>query len=216
MIKENDRILLALSGGKDSATMAWDLLQKKRWWPRNFELLAVHIESGLDNSWEESRAGDLYRSWGIDYNTVKAPVLERLKPGRKFSCYWCSTQRRTELIRYAQSNGCNVIALGHHMDDIVETLLMNMMDKGQLSFMLPSMQYDRYNLRLIRPLALCEKKQITNFAEWKGFSSYTCNCSYGDRSKRLQARLRLETLTGGSSAIKRRIFESQFNRSDPN
>ena len=85
------------------------------------------------------------------------PVIGRLKPGRSMNCYWCSMQRRTELIRYAMAEGFNKIALGHHLDDIVETLMMNMLYKGQISGMLPILRYEKYPVSIIRPLALCEE-----------------------------------------------------------
>ncbi|HSV56434.1 MAG TPA: ATP-binding protein, partial [Magnetospirillaceae bacterium] len=115
------------------------------------------------------------------------------------------------LLRYAEREGFNRIALGHHLDDIVETLLMNMMNKGELSGMLPVLRYDKYPSVLIRPLALCEERQIVAFAEYKGFRSAACTCPYGQTSRRLSIRKQIANLTGGSGAAKRRIFESMSN-----
>jgi tRNA(Ile)-lysidine synthase TilS/MesJ len=205
MIEEGDRILVAVSGGKDSTSLAYDLAMKQRWWPVRFELLALHIES--DFSVCEHVEG-LMRGWNIPYESIDVPVIGRLKPGRSMNCYWCSTQRRTELIRYAQANGFNKIALGHHLDDIVETLMMNMLYKGEISGMMPVLKYDKYPISIIRPLALCEERQIIAFAEEKGFRSVTCSCGYGNDSKRRIVREKIRELTGGSSELKHNLYNS--------
>ncbi|PKL09796.1 MAG: tRNA 2-thiocytidine biosynthesis protein TtcA [Spirochaetae bacterium HGW-Spirochaetae-7] len=211
MIEENDRILIAVSGGKDSTTLAYDLSMKRRWWPARFEIKAVHIATDFCACCKKTTLVSLLESWNVPYESVFVPVIGRLKPGKSMNCYWCSTQRRTELLRYAQREGFNKIALGHHLDDIVETFLMNMMLKGELSGMLPVLAYDKYPISLIRPLALCEEKQIIAFAEHKGFRSAACTCPYGASSKRRSVRLDIAGLTGGSSAAKRNIFESMSN-----
>ena len=211
MIKDGDRIAVAVSGGKDSTALALDLAMKQRWWPVRYELKLVHIETDMGSDWQSSNMEKLFASYGLSCETVNVPVLARLKADRKMNCYWCSTQRRTELLRYTQAQGCTAIALGHHLDDMVETLVMNMMLKGQMTGMLPHLRYDKYPVRVIRPLALCEERQIIEFAAYKGFNSFTCSCPHDDTSKRKLVRQRIALLTGDSSAAKRRIFESQFN-----
>lgn len=208
MIEEGDRILIAASGGKDSTALAYDLAMKRTWWPVRYEIAALHIESEFS---QPSAVRELMEAWGVPLEVVKVPVLGRLKPGRKMNCYWCSTQRRTELIRYAMEKGFNKIALGHHLDDIVETLLMNMLYKGEISGMLPVVKYDKYPIQVIRPLACCEERQIIDFAEEKGFRSVTCSCGYGEESKRREVRAKIRELTGGSSLLKRNLYDSMFH-----
>jgi len=210
MIQEGDRILVAASGGKDSTTLAWDLARKQRWWPVHFEMLALHISSDFAKPEEEAVLRTLMDGWNIPYRNISVPVMGRLKPGRRMNCYWCSTQRRTELLRYAMANGFNKIALGHHLDDIVETLIMNMLYKGEISTMLPVLKYDKYPVEIIRPLALCEEREIIAFAEDAGFRAFTCHCDYGSDSKRKIARERIKELTGGSSELKHNLYNSMF------
>lgn len=211
MIEAGDRILVAVSGGKDSSALAYDLSRKKRWWPERFELRALHIASDVPSGPAMPDLAGLMAAWDIEYDSIDVPVLGRLKPGRNMNCYWCSTQRRTELLRYAMDKGFNKIALGHHLDDMVETLVMNMLYKGQISGMLPLLAYAKYPVKIIRPLALCEERQVIAFAEEKGFLATTCSCGYGQESKRRETRRKIAELTGGSSALKRNLYDSMSN-----
>lgn len=208
MIAEGDRILLAVSGGKDSTSLAYDLAMKRRWWPQKFEIRAIHIATDFCSCCKKSALFSLLDSWGIESVSVDVPVIGRLKPGKSMNCYWCSTQRRTELLHYAMAEGFNKIALGHHLDDMVETLMMNMLYKGEIAGMLPVLNYDKYPVSIIRPLALVEERQVIAFAEEKGFRSAVCTCPFGRASKRKTVRARIATLTEGSSLLKRNLFES--------
>ncbi|HET7839167.1 MAG TPA: tRNA 2-thiocytidine biosynthesis TtcA family protein [Rectinemataceae bacterium] len=211
MIEEGDRILVAVSGGKDSTALAYDLSQKRKWWPVAFEVKAIHIATDFCSCCKKSALFDLLDSWGMPHVSLDVPVIGRLKPGKAMNCWWCSTQRRTELIRFAMAEGYNKVALGHHLDDMVETLLMNMLYKSQISGMLPVVKYNKYPLSIIRPLALCEERQIVAFADEKGFRSAVCTCPYGLESKRREVRKRIAALTGGSSELKRNLYDSMSN-----
>ena len=207
MIETGDRILVGVSGGKDSTCLLRDLAMKRSWWEIPYEIEACFIASDLessDDSWIRAKA----REWAVPYTRIEVPVVGRLKPGEKMSCYWCSTQRRTELSRYARSHGFNKLALGHHMDDILETLFMNMLRKGEFATMPPVMKYNNYPLTVIRPLALCEERQVIACAEELNFISHTCSCSFNKVGARKTTRGLLETLTGGSSLAKRNLFAS--------
>ncbi len=214
MIEEGDSVLVAVSGGKDSSSLAYDLAMKRRWWPGRYRLRAIHVATDFCSCCKKSALFEMLESWGIESVSIDVPVIGRLKPGRSMNCYWCSTQRRTELIRYAMAEGFNKIALGHHLDDIVETLMMNMLYKGQISGMLPNLRYRKYPISIIRPLALCEERQVIAFAQEKGFRSAACTCPYGRDSKRREARARIAELTGGSSRLKRNLFDSMSKVND--
>jgi tRNA 2-thiocytidine biosynthesis protein TtcA len=175
----------------------------------------LHITNDFSDQSTKERLVELLASWEVPYDELMVPVIGRLKSGQSMNCYWCSTQRRTELIKYARAGGFNKIALGHHLDDILETLFMNMMQKGELSTMPPVMPYAKYPVTIIRPLALVEERQIEAFVAEKGFEGATCTCSYGLRSKRREVKEKIEVFTGGSSSAKRNIFKSMRNiRSD--
>ena len=150
----------------------------------------------------------LYAEWGVPYEVIDVPVVGRLKPGKEMNCYWCATQRRTELMHHALEQGYNKIALGHHLDDILTTLLMNMVNKGELSTMVPKLKYRKFPVTVIRPLALVPEESIRRFALASGWLSVTCSCAYGADGERKEFQRRLETVTGGSLDAKLRMFHS--------
>ncbi len=210
LIEEGDRILIGLSGGKDSTALAEYLADRLRQRREHFEVCALHVESGIGSPLH-TELRTMIESRGIPVKTISADVLARLKPGKSMNCWWCSTQRRSELNTYAIQNGFNKIALGHHLDDILETLLMNMLQKGELSTMPPRLKYDKYPVTIIRPLCLADERTIIDHAEKCGYKSITCTCTYQDNSARKKARSKLEALTGGTASLKRRLFESLKN-----
>jgi len=207
LIQEGDRILIGASGGKDSTVMAWALAGLRQVLKIRYELQALHISADLPaDSIDTGAISARLSEWGIPLAFLPVPVIGRLKEGRKMNCYWCSTQRRTELIKYAMENGFNKIALGHHLDDIIETFFMNLMEKGTFSTMPMQLTYRKYPLTLIRPLGYLEERQIIACASELGLLSVTCTCPYGSNSRRLEIRRRIAGLTANSGAVKRRIL----------
>ena len=206
LISEGDRILIAASGGKDSTVMAWALSGLKQAIKIDYKLQAIHISSDFCSCCKKSVLAERLDEWGIPFTDLSVPIIGRLKEGRKMNCYWCSTQRRTELIRYAMENGFNKIALGHHLDDIIETFFMNMTGKGILSAMPMFLAYRKYPLSLIRPLGYLEEQQIITCASELKLLSETCSCPYGLNSSRRDIRKRIKTFTNNSGAVKRIIL----------
>jgi tRNA 2-thiocytidine biosynthesis protein TtcA len=208
LINEGDRVLVAVSGGKDSTVMAWALSKIAPALKTSYELKALHISSDFCSCCQKLELSKYLEEWGIPFTDLYVPVIGRLKEGRKMNCYWCSTQRRTELIKYAMENGFNKIALGHHLDDIIETFFMNMMNKGVLSAMPIYLAYRKYPLSLIRPLGYLEERQIIACAGELGILKAACTCPYGLNSGRRLIRDRVAAFTLGSGAVKRRILAS--------
>ena len=212
MIDPHDRIILGLSGGKDSLTLTHFLAEIRDHGPNPFELEAVHVESELSNPRAMEEVAVFCKTRNVHLTFHKIDLRARLKEGRTFNCYWCATQRRTELLRLAEERGARSIALGHHMDDILETFFMNMTHKGELSTMLPTMHYDKYPVRIIRPLAWVEEDLIRAFARESGWDSFVCTCGFDTTSKRRVAREMVESIVSAAGAgSRRRMFESLHN-----
>jgi len=210
LIEPGDRILLGISGGKDSLTLAYHLIHKQKSYPIPFELEAVHIEPDFPNGSSDKTFLKLVEEWGLSCPVLEVPVKGRLKTGKKMNCYWCSTQRRMELMKEAERRKCNKIALGHHMDDILETFLMNMAYKGELSTMIPLMQYNKYPFSVIRPLAYTQESEIIRFSEEMGFDQISCTCNFDTRSRRHPARDAIKALVDHPS-VKDSMFKALGN-----
>ena len=206
LIAEGDRILIAVSGGKDSSVLAWALAGIRQALKINYQLAGLHISSDFCACCKKSVLAGRLEEWGIPFTDLSVPVIGRLKAGRKMNCYWCSTQRRTELIKYALENGFNKIALGHHLDDIVETFFMNMTNSGVLRAMPMYLAYRKYPLCLVRPLGFLEERQIIACADELNILKAACTCPYGINSRRRDIRDRIAAFSGNSGAVKRRIM----------
>ena len=210
MIETGDRILIAASGGKDSTALAeYFAMRIKRQHPV-FEVAALHIATDIGSIFMPELE-QRFMDWGIHLTIKTISVLKRLKAGRKMNCWWCSAQRRLELNRYAQEHGFNKIALGHHLDDILETALMNALTKGELAAMPPVLKFDTFPVTFIRPLCLADIPMIVRHAEMQGYISSTCTCSYQENSGRKSARCRLNKLTDGKYELKRKLFAALGN-----
>jgi len=206
LVRKGDRILIAASGGKDSTVLAWALSAIRPALKIDYELAALHISTDFCACCKKSILAQRLAEWGIPFVDLFVPIVGRLKEGEKMNCYWCSTQRRTELLKYAVENGFNKIALGHHLDDIIETFFMNLCAKGSMSTMPILLRYRKYPVSLIRPLAYLEERQIIECADMLNILSAVCTCPYGLNSKRRDIRRRIADFTGSSGAVKRRIL----------
>lgn len=210
LIEPGDRILIGASGGKDSTALIEYFAARSKRPDCNFSYKAVHVKSDFASDFPDG-IHKLIEQWNATFEIINVNILERVKENQKMSCYWCSTQRRTELLNYALTNGFNKIALGHHMDDILETFLMNMLEKGNLSTMIPKMQYEKWPVTIIRPLAYASENRIIKQAKEAGYYGYTCTCNFQENSSRKEARKRLEILTGGDEKAKERMFKALKN-----
>lgn len=210
LIEKGDRILVGASGGKDSTALIQYFSERIKRPECNFEFKALNIQSDFAPAFPKE-ISSLFEKWKVPFESIKVDILQRVKQGQKMSCWWCSTQRRTELLHYAMDNGYNKIALGHHMDDILETFLMNMLNKGELSTMPPKLKYQNYPVTVIRPLCYVSEQRLINHSEEEKFARFTCTCNYQENSTRKDARAKLENLTQENVSLKEHMLQALKN-----
>ncbi|MEM6544828.1 MAG: tRNA 2-thiocytidine(32) synthetase TtcA [Pseudomonadota bacterium] len=177
MIGEGDRVMVCLSGGKDSYAMLDVLLSLQRSAPIQFELVAVHLDQKQPGYPPEVLPAYL-DSLRIEYHIVEKDtysVVKSIIPEGKTTCGLCSRLRRGTLYGFAESIGATKIALGHHRDDIVETLFLNMFFGGKLSAMPPKLLADDGHNVVIRPLAYCKESDLAAYAQARQFPIIPCN-----------------------------------------
>jgi tRNA 2-thiocytidine biosynthesis protein TtcA len=180
LIEDGDKIMVGVSGGKDSWVMLHMLRRMQRIAPLNFEILAFHLDQGHPG-FPTQMLKDHLEAEGFDYVVHSADtysiVLDKLKPNQT-TCSLCSRLRRGIMYTQAEKLGCNKIALGHHRDDIVETLMLNIFYAGQLKAMPPKLFSDSGRNMVIRPLAYCPEKLIAEYAAQQGYPIAPCTlCS---------------------------------------
>lgn len=210
LIEDGDNILIGASGGKDSTVLIEYFSQRIKRPNTNFNYLALNIQSDFGSMFPQ-KIKNLFDEWNVPFKSIDVDIENRVKLGQKMSCYWCATQRRTELINYAMANGFNKIALGHHLDDLLETFIMNMLNKCEISTMPPKLQYKNYPVTIIRPLCYISEDRIVEYSKNNGFDGFVCTCNYQNNSDRKAARVLLENLTQGDIIKKEHIFSALKN-----
>ncbi|HEV8323025.1 MAG TPA: tRNA 2-thiocytidine(32) synthetase TtcA [Myxococcota bacterium] len=199
LIEPGDRILVAMSGGKDSYALAHLLQRLQRRSPKWFTLVAVHLDQGhpgYDGTPLEAWLGEHAFEHRILHRNTYAVVIDKIEAGKTY-CSLCSRLRRGILYSAAQEMGCNKIALGHHRDDSLETLFLNLIFTGQLKAMPPKLVSDDGKNVVIRPLMYCAEDELRAFAEEQRFPILPCNlCGSQDNLMRQE----VKRLLGGLEA----------------
>jgi tRNA 2-thiocytidine biosynthesis protein TtcA len=177
MIEDGDRVMVCLSGGKDSYTLLDILLALRKKAPVSFELIPVHLDQKQPGYPPEILPNYL-RDLGLEFHILEQDtysVVQRVVPEGKTMCGLCSRLRRGILYTFARTHGITKIALGHHRDDIVETLFLNMFFGSRLKAMPPKLLSDDGANVVIRPLAYCKEGDIARYAEARQFPIIPCN-----------------------------------------
>ncbi|MDA3869126.1 MAG: tRNA 2-thiocytidine(32) synthetase TtcA [Gammaproteobacteria bacterium] len=177
MIEQGDRIMVCMSGGKDSYAMLDILLALQKKAPIDFELVAVNLDQ-KQPGFPEHILPEYLSAQGVEFHIIEQDTYSIVKdkvPEGKTTCGLCSRLRRGILYNFADEIGATKIALGHHSDDIIETLFLNMFFNGQLKAMPPKLRSDDKRHVVIRPMAGCKERDIERYAEARQFPIIPCN-----------------------------------------
>ncbi len=177
MIEDGDRVMVCLSGGKDSYALLDILIELRRRAPVDFELVAVHMDQKQPD-YPADVLPNYLRTLGIPFHILEQDtysVVKRVVPEGKTMCSLCSRLRRGALYTFAAEQGMTKIALGHHRDDIVETLFLNLFHGGRLAAMPPKLLSDDGRNVLIRPLAYVAEEDLVDYAVLRDFPIIPCN-----------------------------------------
>ena len=215
LIENGDKILVGISGGKDSYTLLHVLESLRKRAPIDFELFPVTVDSGFPGFRKEIIEEHLKKQ-GFNYLIKKTNcyqiIEEKRDPGSSY-CSFCARLRRGVIYSIADKLGCNKIALGHHLDDFIETLLLNQFYNGRLSAMSPKLLADNNRHTVIRPLVYVEEDEIIAFTSRNSFPVICCACPVCGRveQKRKKTKALLKNLSQDNPSIKKSLLSSLKN-----
>ena len=195
LIADGDHVLVGLSGGKDSLALVELLGKRAQIFVPRFRVTALHVRVR-----ERAYLSDLSelekfcQAFGVSLIVKDTEITDKPARGEKDPCFLCAWYRRKVLFETAQELGCNKIALGHHKDDIVETLLMNLVFQGAFATMPPCLPMEKMPIQIIRPLCLIEEKDLVRYAELQAYPKQTRLCPFEKESSRAEVKQLLTTL----------------------
>ena len=209
MIQEGDRVAVGISGGKDSFTLMWILQERLSRIPVKYHLQGIHIDPGFD----DTSAAEIVkycqaRNYPLRVEKTDFGIKAHSEENRENPCFLCSRLRRQRLFELAQEMGCAKIALGHHKDDLIETLFLNMCYTGEIATMKPLQEFFGGEITVIRPLAYTDEKTISYFARAMNMPEITNACPTSGVSKREEIKQLLDGLYKQNPTIRGNLFRS--------
>ena len=217
LIKPNDKIAVCVSGGKDSFLMAKLFQELKRHNKFNFDLVFLVMDPGYNKANRELIENNA-RELNIPLTIFSSSIFDNVVHIEKSPCYICARMRRGYLYSKAKELGCNKIALGHHFDDVIETILMGMLFSGQFQTMLPKIKSKNFEgMELIRPMYYIREKDIKHWRDYNEIKFLQCACRFTeetsqsdmeDKSKRLYTKKLIASLAQENPMIEGNIYKS--------
>ncbi len=208
MIQPGDRVAVGVSAGKDSLTLLYALAELRRFYPVPFTLCAITVDMGFDPPTDLSPIRALCEKLDVPYHVVPSDIAKVVFDIRKEKnpCSLCAKMRRGALHGYASEIGCNVVALGHHFDDAVETFMLNLFFEGRIGCFSPVSYLSRRKIRLIRPLLYLPEKDIRYFAQKKDLPVVKSVCPADGNTEREEMKRLLAQLEKQNRGLRHRIF----------
>jgi len=208
MLQDGDRVAVGVSGGRDSLSLLKILEERRRIVPIKYSVLAVHLDMGY-GCIHSGKMQKFFEENGYEYYIKKINILDTVKGDRsKIDCFWCSWNRRKHLFEAAIKHKCNKLALGHHMDDIAHTLLLNLFFRGEFSSMAPTQEMFNGKIHIIRPLAYAGEKELGQFASESKFPLACCKCPNAGKNNRVLMRQIVERVEKVCPHVKVNLFRS--------
>ena len=188
LIEDGDKILIGLSGGKDSLALVELLSERAKVFAPRFSLVAAHISvENIPYQSDLTYLSDFAETRGVPF-LHQVTSFDATSDTRKSPCFLCSWTRRKALFELAKEHGCNKIAFGHHQDDMLETLLMNQIFQGSFGTMPPKLKMDKFDMTIIRPLALIREADLAQMALERNYKKQLKNCPFEKESFRPKVR----------------------------
>lgn len=212
MIEEGDHIAVGISGGKDSLAMLYGLSHLRRFYPKNFKLTAITVDLGFKDFNTEPIA-NLCEELDVEYIVVKTDIANIVFNERKESnpCSLCAKMRKGALNDMIKKQGCNKVAYGHHLDDVVETLMMSLIFEGRLHTFSPVTYLDRMDLTVIRPMIYVNEMDVIGFKNMYSLPTVTKICPNDGYSKREYTKELIGKINVDNPGVKTRMFTAICN-----
>ena len=211
LIEDNDHILIGLSGGKDSLALVELLSERIKLYVPKFKVTAAHISvENIPYQSDLDYLENYTENCGIPF-VHQVTKFEKSSESKLSTCYLCSWYRRKALFDLATSLNCNKIALGHNLDDIAETLLMNLVFQGSFGSMPPKLKMDKFDITVIRPLALITEQEMIEMGRIKNYRKQIKNCPFEKDSKRAEAKKIISELEKWNPNVRQSLWSATEN-----
>ncbi len=208
MIEPGDKIAVGVSAGKDSLTLLCAMAELRRFYPVPFELVAITVDMGFEGGADFSPIQALCDELNVPYHIVPTEIAHIIFDVRKEKnpCSLCAKMRRGALNNAAVALGCNSVALGHHFDDAVETLMLNLFFEGRIGCFSPVSYLSRVGVKVIRPMLYCPEKDVRYFASKAGLPVVKSTCPADGNTQREEMKKLLNDLERKHNGLRYRIF----------
>ena len=212
MIQEGDKIAVGISGGKDSLTLLYALFNLQKFYPKHFDFLAVTVDLGY-KGFDLSGIRKLCEELHIEYHIVSTKISEMISDGKSegSACSLCARLRKGALNDAAKELGCNKVAYGHHMDDVIETMMLSLIYEGRFCSFWPVTFLNKTELTVIRPMIYVPEADVTGFQNKMNLPISKNPCPIDGSTKREYVKALIRQLNAENPGVKKRLFHAITN-----